>query len=62
MPLTESGKKVLEDMVSRYGEKKGEEVFYASIKDKKPGSDKWHEPEKGPERRERSRGKRVHYS
>lgn len=42
MPLTASGKEVLRKMRRRYGFKKGTEVFYASINDKKPGSSKWH--------------------
>lgn len=31
MPLTEKGKKILREMKKEYGEKKGEEVFYASV-------------------------------
>ena len=42
MPLTKSGKKVMENMKSEYGSKKGESVFYASINKGKPGSSKWH--------------------
>jgi len=42
MPLTETGRKVLREMKKKYGKKKGEEVFYASINKKKKGSDKWH--------------------
>jgi hypothetical protein len=30
MPLTKKGKKVKSAMMKEYGEKKGEEVFYAS--------------------------------
>ena len=30
MPLTKKGKKVMASMKKEYGEKKGEEVFYAS--------------------------------
>lgn len=30
MPLTEKGEKILSQMKSQYGEKKGKEVFYAS--------------------------------
>lgn len=30
MPLTEKGEKILANMKKEYGEKKGEEVFYAS--------------------------------
>ncbi len=32
MPLTAKGKKVLASMKKQYGAKKGERVFYASIK------------------------------
>lgn len=28
MPLTDKGKKILEDLKKEYGEKKGKEVFY----------------------------------
>ena len=31
MPLTKKGKKIMGNMKHEYGEKKGEEVFYASI-------------------------------
>lgn len=31
MPLTDKGRKVLAEMQKQYGEKKGENVFYASI-------------------------------
>ncbi len=41
MPLTETGRKVLDDMIKRYGKKKGKSVFYASINAGKSGSDKW---------------------
>ncbi len=42
MPLTSSGKKVLNKMMKPkgqggYGAKKGKSVFYASINKKKPG-------------------------
>jgi hypothetical protein len=30
MPLTPKGEKILENMEQEYGEKKGEQVFYAS--------------------------------
>lgn len=30
MPLTEKGKKIMASMKGQYGEKKGEQVFYAS--------------------------------
>ena len=42
MPLTDKGKKVLADMKKQYGEKKGKEVFYASINKGKKGSSGWH--------------------
>ncbi len=42
MPLTKTGKKILADMQKRYGAKKGKEVFYASIRKAKKGSEKWH--------------------
>lgn len=29
MPLSEKGKKILAEMIKRYGKKKGEEVFYS---------------------------------
>ncbi len=41
MPLSPVGKKVLEEMVKEYGEKKGKEVFYASENKGKPGSERW---------------------
>jgi len=31
MPLTKKGRKILANMKKKYGDKKGEEVFYASI-------------------------------
>ena len=31
MPLTKKGSKILAQMKAEYGDKKGEEVFYASI-------------------------------
>lgn len=42
MPLTRSGKRVQKKMRKTYGKKKGDEVFYASINDKKKGTSKWH--------------------
>ncbi len=42
MPLTSSGKEVLQSMKAHYGTKKGKRVFYASINKKKKGSEKWH--------------------
>lgn len=42
MPLTESGKKVLSNFIKQYGKKQGQSYFYASINEKKKGSDKWH--------------------
>jgi hypothetical protein len=46
MPLTATGRKVLEAHVKEYGRKKGTEVFYASINSNKRGTDKWHDPMK----------------
>lgn len=43
MPLTKTGREVLANMKSQYGDKKGEGVFYASINAGKPGSERWHE-------------------
>lgn len=31
MPLTSKGKEIKSNMIKQYGEKKGEQVFYASI-------------------------------
>lgn len=42
MPLTKTGKKVKARMIKEYGKKKAEKVFYASIKEGKPGSQQWH--------------------
>lgn len=42
MPVTKAGREVLKNMKKEYGAKKGEEVFYASIKKGKAGSEKWH--------------------
>lgn len=42
MPLTPIGKKVLKEFKKKYGDKKGEEYFYASINKKIKGSEKWH--------------------
>ena len=41
MPLTKTGKKVKKAMKEEYGDKKGEQVFYASENKGKPGSEKW---------------------
>lgn len=42
MPLTKTGKKVKANMEKTYGnEEKADQVFYASINAKKPGSSKW---------------------
>ena len=41
-PLTEWGKKVMASMMKQYGKKKGKKVFYASMNEHKPGSEKWH--------------------
>jgi len=46
MPLSESGKKILARMKQEYGDKKGEEVFYASINAHKKGTKKWHKGKK----------------
>lgn len=43
MPLTKSGEKVLSSMKKKYGKKKGESVFYASINKGKKGSSGWHQ-------------------
>jgi len=42
MPLSASGKKILARMKDEYGDKKGEEVFYASINAHKKGANRWH--------------------
>ena len=42
MPLTETGKKVLDEMVKKHGKEKGKEIFYASINKGIKGSEKWH--------------------
>jgi len=42
MPITKTGKEVMSNMMREYGEKKGKEVFYASINAGKAGSSKWH--------------------
>ena len=34
MPLTKAGKEVLKAMQKEYGKKKGEEVFYATMREK----------------------------
>jgi len=48
MPLSVKGKNVLRSMIEQYGSKKrGEQVFYASINKKVPGSEKWHSYKKG---------------
>lgn len=46
MPITPSGKKVLTKLKKQYGAKKGEEIFYAMISEKKKGSSKWHAKKK----------------
>ena len=61
MPLTESGKQVMEEMCKKYGDKKGKEIFYASINEKKKGSEKWHEPEK-EDKRPAGKGRKTHYN
>lgn len=42
MPVTDSGRKVMKEMMRRYGSKKGKEVFYSSVNKGKKGTDKWH--------------------
>lgn len=42
MPLTKSGREVMASMKRKYGDEKGEEVFYKSINKGIAGSDKWH--------------------
>jgi hypothetical protein len=46
MPLTKSGKEVIASMKEQYGEKKGNQVFYASINKRKAGSPEWEEKSK----------------
>ena len=41
MPLTKTGQEVMGAMKKEYGDKKGEEVFYASKNAHKAGSSKW---------------------
>ena len=47
MPLTSEGKRILFSMKKEYGDKKGDEVFYASIQKKAKGSEKWHKKNQG---------------
>jgi hypothetical protein len=42
MPLTETGKSVLDGLIKKHGVKKGKEIFYAMINEKKKGSESWH--------------------
>ena len=35
MPLTDKGKKIMKSMKKQYGEKRGKQVFYASVNKKK---------------------------
>ena len=42
MPLTKTGKQVLESMRKKHGAKRGKEVFYASMNKGIAGSKKWH--------------------
>ncbi len=51
MPITKAGKKILRKMKKEYGEKKGENVFYASINKNKKRTKKWH-------RKRRDKGRR----
>ena len=46
MPLTATGRRVLEEMRDRYGDNKGERIFYSTINSGKKGSSKWHESKK----------------
>lgn len=47
MPLTTTGRDVMENMKETYGsEKKAKRVFYASLNKGKPGSSKWHRKRK----------------
>jgi hypothetical protein len=41
MPLTKTGREVLEEMQKHYGKKKGKQVFYASENKGIAGSGKW---------------------
>ena len=41
-PLTRTGKEVMTSMTREYGQKKGKQVFYASINKNKKGSGAWH--------------------
>lgn len=41
MPLSKVGQEVMANMKARYGDKKGESVFYASKNAGKAGSEKW---------------------
>lgn len=57
MPLTESGEKVMADLVKQYGATKAKRIFYAMINEHKKGSEKWHKVEK------RKAGKsKIHYN
>lgn len=44
MPHTKEGKKVFNAMKKEYGNKRGKEVFYASIVKGKSGSSDWEGP------------------
>lgn len=46
MPLTADGIKILESMKKRYGDEKGEKVFYATMNTGKKGTEKWHKKNK----------------
>ena len=48
MPLTDKGQKIISAMKSEYGDKKGEEVFYAS---RNKGTITGVDPESRPRRR-----------
>ena len=46
MPLTAKGEGVLQKMKEEYGDKKGEEVFYAKINSGDKEAQDWHEKDK----------------
>lgn len=46
MPLTETGHEVLGDFKKRYGPKKGESYFHATINKGNSGTEGWHRKKK----------------
>lgn len=42
MPLTETGKGILDELIKKHGKDKGKEIFYSMINSGKKGSEKWH--------------------